>query len=222
MHFRDAGIQVVGVVVAEPVTQDLAPVAAAIARLVEASLAARGPQRALHRRKNHVRVARVDAYHADVFGPGQTQVVPVFAAVATAVDACAVGDVPPADVFTGADPDRMRIVRIDRDAADRIGVFVVEDRRPGRAAVDGLPDAARADADVPGALLGRVDRDVGDPAGHQGRADAAHLQSGERLLVETRLGPCLVLRKCSRQQDQHKNNRTDTAHLGTPGCDSGL
>ena len=69
------------------------------------------------------------------------------------VDAVAVADAALAVVLAGADPDDVRVLRIERDAADRVRAFAVEDRRPGGAGVGGLPDAARGHRDVPGGRL---------------------------------------------------------------------
>src|SRR5262249_11018705 len=71
----------------------------------------------------------------------------------------------------------------------------VEDRGEARAGVDRLPDAARGGDDVPGRLVPRVDRDVADAAGRDGRSDRAQLEPGERAGVERVLGFGLVLRK---------------------------
>ncbi len=38
--------------------------------------------------------------------------------------------VPAADVLAGADPDHLRILRVDGDTADRVGGLIVEHRRP--------------------------------------------------------------------------------------------
>jgi len=96
--------------------------------------------------------------------------------------------VPARNVLARADPDRARVVRVDGHAAYGIGVFIVEDRRPGRAAVFGLPDSATANADVPGALSFGVDGDVRDTAGHEGRADAAKFEALEGCLIEAGVG----------------------------------
>ena len=98
---------------------------------------------------------------------------PGAAAVAALVDAVAPGHVPPAHVFTGADPHNVRIGRIDGDGADRIRWLIVKDGRPGDARVRGLPHAAGADRNVPGGGVVGVNGDVRDAAAHQRRADFA-------------------------------------------------
>ena len=156
------------------------------ADLVEAALAAFGPERALGRDVDDVGVARVDEDPADVLGLGEAHVRPGLAAVEALVDAVAETDVAAADVLARAHPDGLGIRRVEGDAADRIGRLGVEDGRPGRAGVLGLPDAARADRDVPGVPLLGMNGDVADAAGHDGRADVAEGEAGEELGGEAR------------------------------------
>ncbi len=148
-----------------------------------------------------------------MLGVREAHVFPGAAAVETQVDARPVADVPAADVLARAHPDRVRIVGIDRDAADRVGVLVVEDRFPGRPRVDRLPDAAAADADVPGALVVRVDRDIGDSPRHECRPDAAHFQSLERLFVESRFDVLVVGGKHRKRNEcEHGSNKRKSLH----------
>ena len=94
MHFIDARILVVPVRVAEAVTEHLAPGLAAVGRLEQAAIAAAGPQRSLRGDEDRVRIARVDANHADVLGVFQTHAFPIVPAVQTAIDTRAVADMP--------------------------------------------------------------------------------------------------------------------------------
>ena len=119
---------------------------------------------------------------ADVLGGLQPDVFPARTAVMADVDAVAVADVPAADVFPGAHPERVRVGRIQRQVSDRVRALAVEDRRPGRARVDGLPDPAGTHADVPDVVVFRMDHDIGDPPGHERRADGAQFQALERGL----------------------------------------
>ena len=171
--------------------EDEGPGLAAVGGLVEAALAARGPERALGRDVNDVGIARVDQDPADVLGLGEAHVGPGLAAVQALVDAVAEADMASADVLARAHPDGLGIRRVEGDAADRVRRLGVEDRRPGRAGVFGLPDAAGADRDIPRVPL-RVDDDVADPAGHDGRADVAEGQAREELGGEARRGAALA------------------------------
>ena len=156
------------------------PGGAAIRRLVEPAFAAGRPERPFGGDVDDVRVARVDEDARDVLGLAQTHVRPRLAAVQALVDAVADADVAAADVLTRADPDRVRVGRVERDAADRVGGLAVEDRRPRRAGVLRLPHAARADGHVPDVALLRVDGDVADAARHDGRPDVAEGQARQR------------------------------------------
>ncbi len=103
------------------------------------------------------------------------------AGVPAPIDAGPPSDVPAADVLAGADPDDVRIGRLERDLADRVGGLLVEDRRQGHAAVGGLPDPARPGRHVPRAGNPRVHGDVGDPPAGQRRADPAQGERGGGL-----------------------------------------
>ena len=129
-----------------------------------------------------------------MLGVRQSHIFPGLTAVATAIDAGTVGNVTAGHILAGTDPDRIRVFRVECDAANRVRVFVIEDRRPGCAAVICLPDTAAADGDVPSAWILRVDDDVRDSAGHHGRANFAHFKTLERRRVESRFGRIVVLR----------------------------
>jgi hypothetical protein len=165
--------------------QDPLPGGPGVAGPVQATIAAARPQRPLGGDVDHVRVARVDNDHADVLGVLQPQVFPGGAAVEAPVNAVAVAHVAAADVLAGADPNGVAVVWVDGDGADRVRTLTVEDRRPGRPAVFGLPDTAAAHRHVPDAAIDRIDRDVGDPAGHQRRSDLAPFEPGEGRFVES-------------------------------------
>jgi len=164
------------------------PRRAAILRLVEASLATRRPERPFGRRVDHVGVPRVHEDPGDVLRLPEAGVRPGLAAVQALVDTVAGADVTAADVLPGPHPDRLVIARVDRQAADRVGRLLVEDGRPGRAAVLRLPHAARPDGDVPDVAVLWMDGDVADPPRHDRRPDVAEGQAGERGLVDQRLG----------------------------------
>ena len=169
-------------------SQDLLPGLAGIDRLEKAAVPSGRPQRPLGRDVDDVRVPRIDDDVADVLGPLEPHVLPGLAAVTASVDAVAIPDVASAHVLTRPHPHDVGGVRIDRDAADRVGALVVEDRLPRGARVGRLPDAATSDCDVTHAVILRVDRDVGDAPGHQRGADAAQLESLEGVFVQLAFG----------------------------------
>ena len=158
--------------------QDGLPAVAAIFRPVEPALTAGRPERAFGGDEHRVPVARVDQDLADVLRGCEAGLVPGAAAVAAHVHAVAPGHVAPAHILSRAHPHNVRIGRVDRDGADRVGRLIVKDGRPRYARVRGLPDAAGTDRDVPGGGVAWVDRDVGDAAAHERRTDFAE---GEAL-----------------------------------------
>src|SRR6185503_19303952 len=157
------------------------PFRAAVGRLVETALAARRPQRALRSDVDDVGVARVDQDLADVLGGGQPHALPRLAGVGGLVDAVPEMRAALAGVFTGAEPDDAGVFRIDDDAAEREGAAVVEDRREGRAAVAGFPQAAEGRRDVPDVRILRIDGDVLHAARGNRRTDAAELEALQDL-----------------------------------------
>ena len=125
------------------------PRRAAVGRLVEPALAAGRPQRPLRGDVDDVRVARIDQDLADVLGRRQPHALPRLAGVGRLVDAVAEVRAALAGVLAGAEPDDVRVLRIDDHAAERERAAVVEDRREGGAAVGGFPQPAERGGDVP-------------------------------------------------------------------------
>ena len=72
----------------------------------------------------------------------EADVLPGLARVGGLVDAVAEVRAALAGVLARADPDDVRILRIDDDAAEREGSLIVEDRRERDAAVGGFPQPA--------------------------------------------------------------------------------
>jgi hypothetical protein len=144
-------------------------------------VAARGPQRSDGRDVNDVGVARIDHDVLDVFGVLEAHPLPGCPAIGRLVDAVAEADAALVVVLTGPEPDDVRVLRIDRDRAERVGALLVEDAGPGVAAVLGLPEVARGRRDVPHTGILRVDGDVGDPAGREARADTAEREGLHRV-----------------------------------------
>ena len=189
MHVRLAGLEhdvADAGVVAD--VEDARPGRAAVGRLVEAALAARGPQRPLRRDVDDVRVARIDEDLADVLGVLEPHVLPGLAGVGRLVDAVAEMRAALAGVLAGAEPDDVRVLRIDDDAAEREGAALVEDRREGDAAVLGFPQAAERAGDVPDVRVLRIDLDVLDAAGRR--------SPGPMLRSSMPLSACSLRRSC--------------------------
>ena len=123
------------------------PVFAAIGRPVQTAIATITPQWAMGCHQDFVGVVRVDPDLANVARVFEPHVSPGFAIVRRLVNTIAVGDAALRFVFARTDPDGLGVVRIDFDSANGVGTFVVEDRRPGRAAIVGLPEIARCNTD---------------------------------------------------------------------------
>ena len=115
--------------------QDRRPRRAAVGRLVQAALAARRPERALRGDVDDVRVARIDQDLADVLRGLQAHALPRLAGVGRLVDAVTEMGAALAVVFARAEPEDVRVLRIDGDAAQGERPAIVEDRREGDAAV---------------------------------------------------------------------------------------
>ena len=160
----------------------------AIGGAVDAAVAATRPERPLGRDEHDVRLAGIDQDSPDVLRLRQPGPLPGAPAVAAAVDAVTPRDVTAADVLAGAHPDDVGVHRVERDRADRKRRLIVEDRRPRRPGVGGLPDATRSHRDEPRAAVARVDGDVGNaPAGERG-TDAAQREGGRRGPESVRVG----------------------------------
>src|SRR5262249_49534428 len=160
--------------------QHLVPGATAVGRLEQAPVAAGPPQRPLRRHVHGVGAARVDDDPADVLGGRQADVLPRLAAVVGAVDAVAVADAALAVVLAGADPDHVRVLRVEHDGADGVRALVVGDGRPGGGGVGRLPDAAGGGGDVIMPAVFGVDGEADDAARGDGGADRAQLQAAGR------------------------------------------
>ncbi len=144
------------------------PVLAAVGGAVHAALGAVLPRVAHGPDQHRAAVVRVDQDARDLQRAAEADVAPMRTAVVRHVHTVAVGDVV-ADVgFTGTDPDHGGVARIDRERPDRGHRLVLEERRPGHAAVIGAEHAAVGTADV--VRLG--------VAGHPGHR--RHTAAGER------------------------------------------
>src|SRR5262249_33237923 len=150
-------------------------------RLVEAALAARGPERSLGRSVHHVRVARVDQDLAEVLGFLEPHALPRLAGVSGLVNAVAEVRAALARILARPEPDDARVLRVDDNAAERERPAVVEDRRKRRSAVGGFPQSPECRGDIPGIRRLRIDRDVLYAARLDSGPDAAERESFQNL-----------------------------------------
>ena len=162
--------------------EDAFPGLAAVGGLVQPAIPARAPQRPLRAATKTVSESRgstmaIMPMCSDSFSPTFFQLAPPSVGL---VDAVAERDAALAVVLTGAGPDDVRVVRIEPQAADRVRRLAVEHRLPGRAAVGGLPDAARGGGrEVALGVLG-VDREVDDAPRGQRRPERAEREPLQR------------------------------------------
>ena len=168
--------------------QDRTPGGPAVGRLVESALAALGKERPLRRHVHDVRVAGVDDDVADVLRGLEAHALPGLARVGRLVDAVAEMGASLAVVLARAEPEDVRILGVDGHAAEGEDAVVVEDRREGDAAIRRLPQAPERRHDVPDTRVLRVDLDVDDAAGGEGRTDAPKLESFEEVGRQAVLG----------------------------------
>ena len=156
------------------------PGLAAVVGAVEAALGDRARHVAARRREHAVRVLRIDRDPADRRAVGQAHVGPVGAAVGGLVDAVAeVGQAAAGRVrLTGADPQRA--VGVLGQRAHRLHVVVGPHRRPVRAAVDAVPDAAARGRRVDGVGALLVGHHVDDAPADVVRAELLPVESAGR------------------------------------------
>src|SRR5262249_28971850 len=94
------------------------PGLAAVGCLVEAAIAARRPERPLRGDIDHIGVVRIDKDLAGVFRLAQTHVLPRLPAVGALINTVTEANAAKRLVLAGAQPDNVRIVRIERNAAE--------------------------------------------------------------------------------------------------------
>jgi hypothetical protein len=153
-----------------------------------------------------VAVAWIYQNLGDVFAVLETNVGPVLAAVSRFVNSVADGNTVAEPRLSGSHPHSFRVRGIDRDCANGLNVFAVENRFESRAAVHGLPNAAagRSHEDSDAASL--VDGiQCGDAAAHRGRPDIAGRQAGNGRSIEA----VLLL---SRNQRSTQRNSCENRH----------
>ena len=163
------------------------PALTAVEGFVQSAVPTGQPERPLRRHVDDVRVSWIDDDLADMLGLLEADVVPALSTVGRFVDAVAVGHRALTVVLARADPDDVRVLRVQGHATDGVGALVVEDRRPGRAGVVGLPHSARGDGNELPLRLPGVDRDVADSSGDETRSETPQRQAGEGLGLERSL-----------------------------------
>ncbi len=173
------------------------PGAAAVRRLVDAALPAGRPEVAQRGHVSDVGVLWMDDDPADVPRLDQPQVRPGLAAVGGAVDAVPPRRALPVVLLAGARPDDVGVGGRDGDVAEGAHRLVVEDRRPGRAFVRRLPDAAGSRRQIDGGGIVGQRLDVVDAATGDGGPDGAEAQLAQQLGAG-RLGPA------RRRRDQQR------------------
>ncbi len=104
------------------------------------------------------------ADHADVFARSQPHIFPGLAAIAAFVYSIAVGHTSLVVVLSRAHPYLVAVVRIDGHTSSRKTLLPVEDGRPARRVVRGLPDTRRGRGQINDVAVLRVDSHICDPA----------------------------------------------------------
>ena len=110
----------------------------------------------------------------------ESHMIPGLATVSGFVNTVAPGRTLAIVRLAGTDPDDRGIGRSDGKIADRRIQFLVKDRSERDAAIGGFPDAAGSGADEKCVGIVFNHGDIVDAAAHDGRADFAKLQSGQR------------------------------------------
>ena len=159
------------------------PGLAAVAGLVEAALRV-GPEEVPDRGDvDDVGILGMDDHAADRLGFLQPDILEGLAGVGGLVDAGAERRALAVVGLAGADVEDVGIRLRQGEVADRRHRLLVEERRPGRAVVDGLPQAAGRVGDVDHRRVGFIDGDVVDASAHHRRADRAPDEALEHRVV---------------------------------------
>ena len=132
-----------------------------------------------------VGIARVDQDLADLLRVRKPDRLPRRAAIARAEHADSLGNVGAHVRFAGADVDRLRRGRRNRDRADRSDVFLVEDRLPGPPGIVGPPHAAVDRSEIEAPRVDRIALDGEDSAAPE-RPDRAPVKILEQRWVDAR------------------------------------
>src|SRR4029077_18725774 len=176
------------------------------------------PQRARNRNENRVAIPWINGYPCDAFGLFQAGTRPRFAAVGGFVDSVANGHAVACPRFTSAYPNVFRILRVERDGADRLHSLFVKYRAIPRSAIIGFPNAATGcthkQCDLARWLV--HSRDAGNASAHCRRADVACAEAGNARRTKWSVG--CVDRNCAKKKRcenaSHFNSITYEIHRG--------
>ena len=159
---------------------------AAVGGAIQPSVGAIAPELAGDAGVHHVPVLRAHDDACNAFAVREPDVGPVLAAVGRFIDAVADRHAVARPTLAGADPNRVGVRRIQRDRADRLNRFLVEDGLERGAAVGRLPDSAGGGADEQRdlAVLFVTPGDGRDAARHRCRADIAGAQARHRAGID--------------------------------------
>ena len=103
----------------------------------------------------------------------EPQVLKRATAIFAAVDPIAEPNVTTSHVFASTNPHGIALLRIDRNASDRIGRLIIEDGSKRGTSIGRFPQITRSDSDVPSVGLLGIESDIGDSTCHKGRPDAS-------------------------------------------------
>ena len=141
-----------------------APLFSAVCAFVDTSFTPFVPKRPVSGHINGLWIFRMKADHADVFARSQPHIFPGLAAIAALVYSIAVGHTSLVIVLAGAHPDLVAVVRIDGHTSRGKTLLSVEDWRPARRVVRGLPDTRRGRGQINDVAVLRVHSHICDPA----------------------------------------------------------
>ena len=97
----------------------------------------------------------------------QPHIGPDGAPIAAAVDAVAKTNMAATDVFTGSNPDDIRVCWIDRDTPDGVDFLSVKQWMPGDPGIGGLPYPTGTHRHIPGTRVFGINGDIRNPSRHE-------------------------------------------------------
>ena len=128
-------------------------------------------------------IGGIDRHPRDALGLLEAELLPAVASVGGPIDAVAHRDAVAHPRLAGAHPDRLRVLRVDPDVADRRVVLVEHGLEPDSAVVR-FPHAPGGGAHVDGQPASRDRVDGGDTPTHDRGADAPGFEAAEGVGVD--------------------------------------